>query len=166
MDEHSTNDDVSKNRPREERRQNADRRQRPTSVWAAFSPWGRRIAHRRAEDHSTPYFVDRFSAFTFFAVTMLIAASIADAILTIQLLEAGAHEVNPVMDHLLGYGLWAFLLGKYALTVAGLPLLLIFQNHYLFGSVIRVRHLIPMAVMLYAVLICYQIVLMQNCMDL
>jgi hypothetical protein len=165
MKENSVNDDAAakRNRQSADRRSQPDRRQKPTSAWAALSPWGRRMSHRRAEEHLQPYFVDRFPPITFMAVMTLVIASLADAFLTIHLLGAGAHEVNPVMDYLLGYGVGAFLVGKYALTVCGLPLLLIFQNHYLFGSAIRVRHLIPAAVVLYAVLISYQIVLIRDC---
>lgn len=160
------NDDanVQSGRLRGEKRQQDDRRKTPTSPWAALSPWGRRMVNRRAEEHMTSYFVDSFSPLTFVAVMTLIVASITDAFLTIELLEAGAHEVNPLMDHLLSYGPWAFLLGKYALTVGGLPLLLIFQNHYLFNTSLRVRHLIPAAIVLYAVLISYQLVLIQSCL--
>ena len=85
-----------------------------------------------------------------------------DAFLTVRLLDAGAKEVNPVMDRLLLHGVGAFLVGKYLLTVGGLPLLLIFKNHYLFRTQLRVGHLIPIAVGLYAILIGYQVALMQN----
>jgi hypothetical protein len=48
------------------------------------------------------------------------------------------------------------------LTVVGLPLLLIYQNHYLFGTRIRVGYMIPFTLVLYAVLIVYQIVLIRE----
>ena len=140
----------------------SDRRQEPTGPWAAFPPAGQRMACRRASEHWRPYFVDRFSSAMFIVIMMLIIASIVDAILTIQLIEAGAKEINPLMDHLLDNGILVFLLVKYVLTVAGLPLLLIFQNHYLFGTRIRVGYLIPMAVVMYLVLIGYQLVLMHK----
>jgi hypothetical protein len=120
------------------------------------------MAHRRDDEHRRPYFVDRFSSATFIFILLLLIATIADAILTIQLIEAGAKEINPLMDRLLDHGIQPFLLGKYVLTVAGLPLLLIFQNYYLFGTRFRVGYLIPMAVALYVVLIGYQLVLMQK----
>lgn len=95
-------------------------------------------------------------------VMLLVAASITDAIFTILLIRAGAKEINPVMNHFLGQGEQIFLMVKYLLTVGGLPLLLVFQNHYLFRTRLRVGHLIPMAVALYGVLIAYQIVLMHK----
>ena len=117
------------------------------------------MAHRRAGEHRRPYFVDRFSPAMLLVVLMLVLASMVDAILTVRVLQAGGDEINPVMDHLLNRGILPFVLGKYLLTVAGLPLLLIFKNHYLFGTRVRVGYLIPVIVALYLVLIGYQIVL-------
>ena len=118
---------------------------------------------RRADEHRQPYFVDRFPASLLAFLLMLLIASLLDAVLTIRLIEAGSGEVNPVMNRLLEHGVPAFLLGKYLLTVIGLPVLLIFKNYYLFGTRIRVGYLIPFLVALYAVLIGYQVVLMQRC---
>lgn len=95
-------------------------------------------------------------------VMMLIVASLVDAGLTIHVLRGGGTEVNPLMDYLLGHSDMAFVVGKYVLTVVGLPLLLIFKNHYLFGTRLRVGHLIPVCVALYAVLITYQIMLIDQ----
>jgi len=145
-----------------EKRQAADRRKKPTSPWDAFRPAGRRMVNRRAKEHRQSYYVDRFSAVTFIFIMLLLLASIADAYLTIHLMNAGAQEINPLMDNLLNRSVHHFLIGKYLLTVAGLPLLLIFQNHYLFGTRVRVRHLIPVAVGLYFLLIGYQLTLVQK----
>ena len=96
-------------------------------------------------------------------VLMLVIASLCDAVLTIWVIEAGGEEINPAMDRLLEHGIPAFLLGKYFLTVAGLPVLLLFKNHYLFGTRFRVGYLIPLLLALYGVLISYQLLLMQSC---
>jgi hypothetical protein len=145
-----------------DQRTQSDRRETPTSPWSAFPPAGQRMANRRASEHWRPYFVDRFSSGMFIVILMLIIASIVDAVLTIQLIDAGASEINPLMTRLLEHGIRPFLFGKYVLTVVGLPLLLIFQNHCLFGTRIRVGYLIPMAVVMYLVLIGYQLVLMHK----
>lgn len=145
-----------------DQRTQPDRRREPTGPWGALPPAGQRMACRRAGEHRRPYFVDRFSPAMFVFVLMVLAASIVDAVLTMQLIEAGAAEINPLMDRLLDHGILPFLLGKYVLTVAGLPLLLIFKNYYLFGTRFRVGYLIPAIVMMYAVLIGYQILLMHR----
>jgi hypothetical protein len=144
----------------DDRRCQPDRRSQPTSPWAAFLLTGRRLAPRRADERRQPHFVDRFSSVTFILVLTLLIASIIDAILTIELLRAGADELNPLMDHFLDYGIETFLSIKYVLTAGGIPLLLIFQHHQLFGTRIRVWHLLPAAVAMYAVLIAYQLVLL------
>jgi hypothetical protein len=145
-----------------EKRTLPDRRETPTSAWAALPPAGQRLKNRRADEHRRPYFVDRFSSATLLFIVMLLIATIVDAVLTIHLLRAGAEEINPLMDHVLDHGIRPFLLIKYVLTAGGLPLLLIFQNHYLFGARFRVGYLIPMVVAMYAVLISYQLVLIYS----
>jgi hypothetical protein len=144
------------------RRAESDRRQQPTSPWAAFPPAGRRLKMRRAAEHRRPYFTDRFSLGMFIGILALIVASLVDAALTVYILHRGGSEVNPLMSTLLDHGISAFVIGKYALTVAGLPFLLIFRNHYLFGTRLRIGYLIPVCVVLYAILIGYQIILIDN----
>ncbi len=142
-----------------DQRTHSDQRQEPTSAWAAFPPAGRRMRNRRAAEHCRPYFVDRFSTILLLLVLMLLIASITDAVLTIQLIQAGGREINPLMARLLEHGVVPFMLGKYLLTVIGLPLLLVFKNFYLFGTRIRVGYLIPMFVAMYVLLIGYQLLL-------
>jgi len=145
-----------------ERRGRSDRRAQPTSPWAAFPPTGQRMKNRRTCEHQQPYFTDRFPPFMLICIMALIVSSLVDAALTVHVLHGGGSEVNPVMGYLLNHGVQAFVVGKYLLTVIGLPVLLIFRNHYLFGTRLRVGYLIPVSVALYAVLIGYQIVLIDQ----
>lgn len=111
---------------------------------------------RRAEEHGRHYFVDRFSAWMFGAIVANLILCIVDAVLTLHLIHAGGEEFNPLMACLLARGTSWFVLGKYVLTAAGLPLLLIYKNHYLFGTRVRVGYLLGLIVALYLVLIAYQ----------
>ena len=140
-------------------RESVDRRRKPTSVWAAFRPGGRRTRQRRREEHRQPYFVDRFPPTTFLLILVLLFSTVADGVMTVLLLDADCAELNPLMGYLLKQGLGPFFLGKYALTVAGLPFLLVFKNHYLFRTRFRVGYLIPVFVLLYACLLAYQLYL-------
>jgi hypothetical protein len=149
--------------PAAEQRAKSDRRKEPTSAWDAFRLAGRRMQNRRTDEHRLPYYVDRFSRGMLLCIFMLIFASLIDAGLTVHLLYAGGEEINPLMDRLLNHSIEAFVIGKYALTVVGLPLLLVFKNHYLFGTRLRVGHLIAVVVALYCVLIVYQVVLISRC---
>ena len=145
-----------------DRRMQSDRREKPTSPWAALRPSGRRMRNRRSEEHRRPYFTDRFSPVIFVGILALIAATFVDAGLTAYVLHGGGCEANPLMARLLDHGFEAFVIGKYLLTVVGLPVLLIFRNYYLFGTQLRVGFLIPASVALYAVLIGYQVALIEQ----
>ena len=95
-------------------------------------------------------------------VLTLVLASLVDAGLTVYVLYGGGSEVNPLMNYLLSHSVATFVVGKYVLTVVGLPVLLIFQNHYLFGTRIRVGYLIPASVAMYTLLIGYQFILIDQ----
>ena len=152
-------------RPGGESRLQADRRDAPTSVRGALPPAGRRMRARRAEEHRRHYFVDRFSAATLAAILVVCTASLLDGIFTIHLVGTGCEEANPAMRPLLARGVMPFLIGKYLLTVVGLPLLLIFKNFYLFGTRLRVGHLLPIFVGLYMILLAHQCRLLGLCLD-
>ena len=107
--------------PPEDKRTQPDRRKQPTSPWGALPPAGHRTRNRRADEHRRPYFVDRFPPALLAFLLMLLIASLVDAVLTIRLIESGGGEINPVMNRLLEHGVLPFLLGKYLLTVIGLP---------------------------------------------
>jgi hypothetical protein len=162
LDEHPDETTAFSTESDVEKRSIEDRRQKPTSPWDSLPPAGQRVRNRRKEEHLRPYFVDRFSSAMFAIILLLLIASMADAVLTLFLIQSGGEEINPLMQYLLQHGLFAFLLGKYLLTVVGLPFLLIFSKHYLFGTRVRVGYLIPCTVALYAVLIGYQLVLVEN----
>ena len=107
------------------------------------------------------YFVDRFGATTLALIVALLGLTIADGVLTIELLDLNSEEVNPIMAHLLGRGAFDFLMGKYILTAAGLPLLVVYQHYPLFRSRFRVGWLLPLFVGLYLVLLFHQWNLLQ-----
>ncbi len=138
-----------------------DRRNAPTSAWDTLLGVGCRMRLRRRHEHASPYFVDRFASSTLAVILALLGLSILDAVITIRLVDAGGDEINPIMDWLLRRGVVPFLIGKYVLTAAGLPVLLIFQNHTLFGTRFRVSYLIPMLVGAYLSLIVYQLTLLR-----
>ena len=103
---------------------------------------------------------------TFALAVLLLVLTIVDGVVTLLLLGAGCEEVNPAMGYLLSQGPLHFLMGKYALTTAGLPFLLIFRHFPLFRSRLRVGHLLPVFVALYLILLGYQIALMNTHVDL
>jgi hypothetical protein len=138
-----------------------DRRLRPTTAWAAFGPSrGRRRRPRRVEERQVPHFVDLIDTSTFVLAVSLLLLTVIDGTVTLLLLGAGCEEVNPAMSYLLSQGPIHFLVGKYLLTSAGLPFLLIFRHFHLFRTRVRVGHLLPVFVALYLILLGYQVALL------
>jgi hypothetical protein len=133
-----------------------DRRKRPTSPLDALRVRGRRKSPRRNADRSGNYFVDRFDAATLAMIVGLLVLTITDGVLTIELLDRNSEEINPLMAHLLVRGHHTFLAGKYILTAAGLPFLVVFKNYRLFGTRFRIGYLFPAFLGLYLLLLSYQ----------
>jgi hypothetical protein len=120
---------------------------------------------RYFDEGNEPYYVDRFDARTFAMVLMLLALTIVDGTITIELIAEGAEECNPVMEWLLAKSPCEFILAKYALTSAAIPLLLVFRNFTIFDGFftrrIRVDALLPFLVLLYLILVGYQLYLFE-----
>jgi hypothetical protein len=139
-----------------EGRREVDRRSRPTSPLDALRLNGRRRRVRRREERQGAHFVDRFHPGTLALIVALLGLTIADGVLTIELIGLNSEEANPVMAHLLRHGDSAFLLGKYVMTAAGLPFLVVYQHYPLCRSRFRVGCLLPVFVALYLVLLFHQ----------
>jgi hypothetical protein len=138
------------------RRVPTDRRVQPTSPLDALRLRGRRLWPRRERERRGAYFVDRFDALTLAVIVTLLMLTIADGILTIELLDTNSEEMNPIMAHLLLQGHQVFLIGKYILTAAGLPFIVVYKNYPMFGTRFRIGFVLPIFVGLYVVLIFYQ----------
>ena len=105
---------------------------------------------------------ERFPISACLLVFTLISLTLADGIFTLLLLDHHFEEANPAMRLLLRRGPIAFVVGKYALTVVGLPILLIFRRRRLFLPWLRVEHILPTLVAFYVVLLIYQISLLSR----
>jgi hypothetical protein len=117
----------------------------------------RRRWNRRGEDARRHLIVDRHGAKLFVLVLALLILTLVDGGLTLLLIDTHHDEANPVMARLLERGALWFLVGKYTLTALGIPWLIIWKNHRLFGTCVRVKHLIPTLVGLYLVLTACQV---------
>ncbi|MDY6909900.1 MAG: DUF5658 family protein [Thermodesulfobacteriota bacterium] len=142
-----------------ERRSGKDRRARPTSPLSLASLMGRRRHARRREDRRVYVYVDRYGWRSVFAVVSTLILCIADAFLTLTLLQRGAMEANPVMDFFIGLGPLPFLLVKYILTAFGLGTLLIHKNLAIFRGRLPVKTLLLALPVLYGILIAYELFL-------
>ena len=93
---------------------------------------GNRRTIRRQEDRGHIFLVDQYSAGLFLAIVGILFLCIIDAVLTLFLLNHGAHEINPFMAYLLNIGPSAFIIPKYLITMTATFCLFMFR-----GVVIR-----------------------------
>jgi hypothetical protein len=145
-----------------ETRSRLDRRRRPTSPLDALRFGGRRRWPRREEERHGAFFIDRFDASTLAMIVVLLGLTLVDGLLTLRLLEINCEDVNQFIGYLLKRGPMAFLAGKYVLTAAGLPFLVVYKYYPLFGTRFRAGYLLPVFLGLYLVLLCYQWALLRG----
>jgi hypothetical protein len=147
-----------------ERRNRTERRQR--RIWSvcygSFNP-RRRGSSRRADDH-------RFHSLDWYSAHLLIVAvgisllSMADAFLTLTLLNGGAEEMNPIMAALLYHSATAFTVFK--MTSTGICVLaLVVLSRHRFMRVIRVEIVMYAVLGTYMSLIGYELWLLKQSMD-
>jgi hypothetical protein len=110
-----------------DRRSHADRRARPTPLWAVLRPGGRRRGFRRREEERNQY-QDQPSGRIVLLVLLVVVFSALDALLTLLHIERGGFEVNPVMRWALETGMGTFVATKTVGTSVGAIFLAIHQN--------------------------------------
>ncbi len=113
---------------KEDRRKQADRRCRPTSLYDCFfSPYPRRRGFRRRGEGTNRY-VDHLRLPVVYWVAALMVLSMADAALTLLHVQLGGKEVVPTMRWALDQGMITFLAAKLSLTAVGAIYLAAHQN--------------------------------------
>lgn len=149
-------DDLSKRR-RPDRRKSTFR----ALIHGSLNP--RRMGSRRSGEQS-------FSAVDlhhpqWLAVAMLtLLMCVADALLTITLLQRGAYEANPVMEPLVHGSPLIFATIKFGLTASGLVVLILLARARLFRNV-PVAAILYGVLLLYATLIGYEVWLLETLFD-
>jgi len=111
----------------------------------------------RRDTESEPLFVDWHHPWLFFLATGIMFMSGLDAFMTLQLLERGAIEINPVMAFMIGQGTLTFAVSKMMLT-GFCVLALVFLSRSRFLNRIRTGLILTIFFSFYAVLICYEFV--------
>jgi hypothetical protein len=144
-----------------ERRGAPDRRRR---VWwsvcyGSFNP-RRRTPPRRLEE-SRFHSLDWHSAHLLAVAIGILLLCVADAFLTLVLLQGGAFEVNPIMALLLGRSVAAFAVLKLAMTGAGTVSMVILAR-YRFMQLLRVEWALYGVLIGYATLIGYEIWMLES----
>ncbi len=130
---------------------------RRTPSWRTFVygyALSRRREHRRVSERDG-VFIDWHHPWLFFLATGIMLLSTVDAFMTLQLLDKGAVEINPVMAVMLGHGNIAFAASKMLLTGAGI-LVLVFLARLRLFNVLRTGLLLTLFFSGYTCLVCYQ----------
>jgi len=120
----------------------------------------RRRVHRRDNDHINSY-IDWYGYWPLAASVTICLLCVADAFLTILLLNKGAVELNVFMDWLIQRDVHAFTVVKMAMTGAALVILVLHFNFRIYHY-IAVRYLIYALVPLYSLLILHEITMLSN----
>jgi hypothetical protein len=92
-------------------------------------------------------------------ILVMVVLSVLDAFLTLELVQRGATEVNPVMAYYLSRGPLVFFSVKYFLTAASILLVLIYKNVHLFGTRFQVKMILPILLVPLALTVNWEIFL-------
>ena len=118
----------------------------------------RRREHRRSAE-GEPVFIDWHHPWLFFLAVGTMLLSCLDAFFTLQLLDRGAVEVNPVMAMAINHGTLVFTASKLLMTGVGILMLVFLSRSRLFDRV-RTGLFLTVFFSVYACLVCYQFVLL------
>ncbi len=102
-------------------------------------------------------FLDWHHPWLFFLATGTMLLSCADAFLTLQLLNLGMIEANPVMEAAMSQSTLLFTTTKLAMTGIGILVLVFLANAH-FMNRFRTGLILTTFFSLYACLVCYQLV--------
>ena len=144
----------SENRDLEDRRETSWR-----TVLFGFMRSRRRGTRR--EQEAEPLLTDWHHPWLFFLATGTMILSCMDAFFTLQLLDRGAIEINPVMDAVIGKGTVSFAVTKMLLTGTGI-LTLVFLSRARFMNRLRTGLILTIFFTFYACLVCYEFVILLN----
>ena len=115
----------------QERRSDTDRRRHSlkTLTYCGLSRRGRREHTRRCKDN---YYLDKYSTGLLLMSVLLLSLSCLDAFFTLQLLNQGAYEANPLMAYLLNKDITLFVACKVAVTTIGTLILAMHAYFHVF----------------------------------
>ena len=119
----------------------------------------RRTTRRVNED--IPIFTDYHHPWLFFLATGIMVLSCFDAFFTLQLLDRGAIEVNPVMAAVINQGTMTFAVTKMLLTSIGV-LALVFLARATFMRRFRTGLILTFLFSGYAIVVCYEFVFLMQ----
>jgi hypothetical protein len=142
-----------------EKRSGTDRRRGTFPALSFLVSGGRRRQVRRAHDQRRIVILDRYPAGLLVVILGILFLSLTDAFLTLNLIEHGASEINPVMAYFLEKGPILFTVVKYGLTSMAVIIFVLVKNSTIRGSRMRTQSLFTFAIVCFAIAVVWQIVL-------
>ena len=116
--------------------------------------------HRREEEEEIR-FLDWHHPWLFFLAVGTMLFSCLDAFMTLQLIDRGMVEINPVMAAMIGHGTAMFAASKLFLTATGvLTLVFLAKAHFL--NRFRTGMFLTVIFSFYACLVCYEFVFLMH----
>lgn len=136
-------------------RQRTDRRRHGWRTMLSALHRRRRAGPRRDEDRHRPHYLDIYQdARILLWATGIIAFCALDAFLTLQIIDRGGVEINPVMAFLLGISIPAFFYTKYLITAGAIVFIVMHINFRIRGFPVRL--ILPVFFYFYLGLIGYE----------
>jgi hypothetical protein len=129
------------------------------TVFFGFVRSRRRDTRRGTE--AEPIYTDWHHPWLFFLAVGTMLLSSLDAFMTLQLLQRGAVEINPIMAVAIGHSAFVFAATKVSLTGFGI-LVLVFLSKARFMDRIRAGIMLTVFFSFYACLVCYEFVLLMG----
>ena len=144
------------------RRSGNDRRKQTGITVRMLAGDGNRRIIRRLEDQGQIFLVDRYSPVLFVTIVGILFLCVIDALLTLFLLNHGAHEANPIMAYLLSLGSYAFFVPKFVLTIVVTICLFMFRGVVVQKLNISTHSLLYFFAWIYVAVVTWELYLVYN----
>jgi hypothetical protein len=143
-----------------ERRSGTDRRTRKLSSFSRYWLTGRRAGIRRKEDRQKLWRLDQYSPKMFATILSIVGLSVLDAMFTLELIDRGAREVNPIMAYYLERGPFVFFCTKYLLTFASVLVILLCQSMFPGRPWSQLKHFYPALIVVFCLVVNWELYLL------
>lgn len=139
-----------------------ERRQKTVSIFSRQRLNGRRRTARRIDDdRASGRYVDQYSRRTAISSLIILVLCVADAFMTLNLLNHGATEINLVMRLAIEEGVAAFIISKYLMTAVSV-IFLVVHSHFRISRSWQVHHIISGFALVYVVLLIYEVAIWRS----
>jgi hypothetical protein len=137
-----------------QRRCTKDRRAKATKPLSKYTFVGKRKAARRKNEMEN-YYVDQYEKKYIVLFGFVLIFSIFDTLLSLEIVELGGNEINPILGSLMNKNVVLALTIKYLVTATAILIILIHKNFRIL-KIIKVSSVITMIFIIYFVVFVYE----------